>query len=172
MQGEAFDENLSHREKAQISDLWNSGYDWVGDFNGDGLADIASAIGAQVFIKFSTGTGFTQAVYNVPAIWAGTNFTQEEYDVPGNWGTAWYWTWAGDFNGDGRTDLLTAQDSAAFFKFKTDTGFNQVEALRPGINWGSDGRSWAGDFDGDGRDEIARATSGHVQIAYSDEIGH
>jgi hypothetical protein len=123
----------------------------VGDFNGDGLADIASALGTQVYLKLNTGL-------DGPA-----GFTQVIGVVPNNWGASEY-TWAGDFDGDGRADLLSGAGATAFFKFTTDAGFNEVEAFRPHFNWGGSGYGWVGDFDGDGRDDIARASGGNVYI--------
>jgi len=188
-----------------VPNTWSqSGYNWIGDFNGDGRDDIASAIGTQVYLKLCYPTGFTQVVHTVSNNWNstssgynwagdfngdgfadiasavntlvylklnnGTNgpagFTEITNSVPGNWNTPGY-NWAGDFNGDGRTDLLAANASTAFFKFKTATGFDEVEAFRQDLffTWGSGGTfAWVGDFDGDGRDDIARAVGGNVYV--------
>jgi hypothetical protein len=60
-------------------------FTWVGDFNGDGLMDVATRVGQDVYVYLSNGSGFVES-----PPWRG----------PANWGDAAH-TWLGDFNGDG-----------------------------------------------------------------------
>jgi hypothetical protein len=66
----------------------------VGDFNGDGKADIATFTNnaaADVFVATSTGTGFS-----------GTTVKWHDF-----FGLAGEFPYAGDFDGDGATDVVT-----------------------------------------------------------------
>lgn len=76
----------------------------MGDFNGDGLDDIASANGSTVYMKLSNGSGF----YN-----PGNEF------VNPTWGGA-EWTFAGDFTGDGVADIASARDGWVYVKVLND----------------------------------------------------
>lgn len=44
-----------------------SGFTWPGDFNGDGLIDIATANGGTIWVKRSTGSGFIQETWTTSA---------------------------------------------------------------------------------------------------------
>src|SRR5262245_66425935 len=75
-----------------VPNAWGgAAYTWVGDFNGDGKTDIASALSDQVFMHLSTGTGFVNETWFVSNVWAG----------PGS-------TWVCDLHGDGKTDVASA----------------------------------------------------------------
>lgn len=77
-------------------------YSWVGDFDGDGRDEIATAIGGKIYIK--------------KLILDNSSFTTETWTETANsWGNHNY-TWAGDFNGDGRTDIATASGGTIWVK--------------------------------------------------------
>jgi hypothetical protein len=138
-----------------------------GDFNGDGKEDIALA-GAPgwsgVPIAFSKGDG-TFTVVNKPLL-----------DFPG-WATAAPRMLAGDFNGDGRDDLLLTGGPGwttmpvAFSQ--GDGTFTTTNKNIPDVNsWTSNAalKAVVGDADGDGRaDLIMTGISGWgtIPVAFS-----
>lgn len=116
----------------------------VGDFNGDGLADVAihDRGTGDWFVGLSTGTEFAFTRWL-------TGF--------GNRGTGRESVFVGDFTGDGRTDVAIhdRQTGAWWIGRSTGTSF----ALEPwASNFGTGGqaeRIFIGDFTGDGRVDVA-----------------
>jgi hypothetical protein len=142
----------------------------TGDFNGDGRTDIALVGGAYwstVPVAFSNGDGsFT--VTNHPlsdfAIWAQDPRAARI---------------AGDFNGDGRTDIaLTGSEgwTSVPVAFSNGNGTFTVTAYWVGdfAGWSPWAKKLAGDFNGDGRTDIA-LTGGwgwsSVPVAFSNGNG-
>jgi hypothetical protein len=123
----------------------------VGDFNGDGHDD--------VLWRNSSGT-ITD--------WLGA----DQGSFVGNWtnanlnlSTSWQVVGTGDFNGDGRSDILWRDANGTITDWLgTANGgfvgnFNNA-AINLGNNWQVMG---VGDYNGDGRDDIAfRDSAGHV----------
>ena len=133
--------------------VWGgSGYNWVGDFNGDGKSDIASGVGSNLYLHLSTGTTLGTQIFSVPA-WGGIDYT-----------------WAGDFNGDGRTDIATAVGGNVHVYTSNGNGFDTqiwtVENL-----WGGAGYNWVGDFNGDGKSDIASGIGSNVYLRLSSGSG-
>ena len=124
----------------------------VGDFNGDGIPDLAMANygGNNVTVLLGNGSGgFTAAPGNPFAV--GT----------------WPWSVAvGDFNGDGVLDLATANsngDNVTVLLGNGSGGFTPA----PGspFSAGTNPRSVAvGDFNGDGILDLATANSGDNNV--------
>lgn len=139
-----------------VNGAWGThGYFYIGDFNGDGMSDIASATGGNVYLKLSNGSGFTNAIWPVDA----------------NWSTEPY-TWTADFNGDGRADIASAIGGSVYMKLSnpSGTGFvSQTWSVTP--QWGADGFYWVGDFNGDGMADIASALHGNVFMKLSNGTG-
>jgi len=116
----------------------------TGDFNGDGLTDIAGYSGANSiwYVNLSTGTGFLP----------NSSWTAHDGGKTNNL--------SGDFDGDGRTDLA-----------KYVSGTNWKVCLSSGTNFNKTGSGiWngtntsaancaVGDFNGDGRADIIRFIS-------------
>ncbi len=117
--------------------------DWtivVGDFNGDGMADLMNraASDGTFWLAQSTGSGFQNSY------WGGLLNSISWTDIT-----------AGDYNGDGRTDLVSrAQDGTWWASISTGTSFQNAYWGRwsNAVNWTD---VTAGDFNGDGLDDIA-----------------
>ncbi|MFI1197804.1 DUF2961 domain-containing protein [Micromonospora sp. NPDC020750] len=132
----------------------------VGDVNGDGRADIITFTrgdAADVYVALSTGSGFGPGVKWHDHFAVGT-------EMPA----------VGDFNGDGRDDIVT------FTQGSTGDAF---VSLSDGTRFVEDGWKWhdnfaigtelpaVGDVNGDGRDDIVaftRGGTGDVFVSLSD----
>jgi hypothetical protein len=121
----------------------------AGDFNNDGLTDIAeieSAAGmSRIVVRTSYGSGL-----NLQRIWA---------DRAGKFEYARQWL-PGDYNHDGRDDLAVAWrdgDRVTISVFpSTGLAFSDVEHWATQDNpWDWNARWTVGDFDNDGRADIA-----------------
>ena len=151
-----------------VDDHWGAGnYTFAGDFNGDGMDDIASANGSTVFMKLgSPGTICTTP----PAGSHCERFTSSTwYGASNQWGSGDY-TYAGDFNGDGRADIASMYGSTAYMKLSTGSGFTSAAWPINGT-WGGHGYTFAGDFNGDGLHDIATAIGNRVYLKYSTGTG-
>jgi hypothetical protein len=132
----------------------------IGDFNGDGKADIvafARGSSGDVSVALSDGTKFQPAT-----LWH--DFFSINDEIPA----------VGDFNGDGKDDIAT---------FTRGTAGNLYIALSDGTKFNGTSVLWAtnfsvsaeipgaGDFNGDGKSDVitfTRGTAGHVYAGTSD----
>ncbi|WP_158888180.1 FG-GAP-like repeat-containing protein [Amycolatopsis anabasis] len=133
------------------------------DFNGDAKDDVGSyffGIGGQT-IAYSTGSGFANAA---AAAAKGKRVAAM---------SSWDELLSGDFNGDGKADLVSfsASDSKSVeVALSTGSGF-AAETLWHGNFPTSYQYTAVGDFNGDGKDDIARFTrgdAGRVYVSLSD----
>jgi hypothetical protein len=113
----------------------------VGDFNGDGKSDLATAnrTNDNVSVLLGTGTG---------SFGTATNFAV---------GSSPYSVTVGDFNGDGKSDLATANLSSNNVSVLLGTGtgsFGTATNFTVGISPRS---VTVGDFNGDGKSDLAVA---------------
>jgi hypothetical protein len=131
------------------------GYNWSGDFDGDGRADLASNYNNMIWVKRSTGS-------------ATSGFVQEEWlTTAGHWGTPG-WVWIGDFNGDGKADIATAASGCVFVYVSKGTSFIEENWSCAEPHWGgSPDYNFVGDFNGDGRADIASAYNQNVWVHLS-----
>ncbi len=121
-------------------------YTWTGDFNGDGLTDIASRKKGKIYMHLSTGTSFINKVWPVPDNWGESKFT-----------------WTGDFNGDGLTDIATKKGNKLYVYKSTGVSFTSSEQVVP-YGWGSSKRTWVGEFNGDGQSDIVSVSDDRDEL--------
>ena len=114
----------------------------TGDFNGDGRDDI--------LWRHSSG---------LVSEWLGTlngGFSDNFANASASVATSWHIAGIGDFNGDGKDDILWRHDSGFITNWlaEADGGFTPNN----GNAWSSADASWqveaTGDYNGDGRDDI------------------
>jgi hypothetical protein len=136
--------SLSHEHWAIRRGTWLNSTQWVpGDFDGDGRTDIVGIWNdggqASFAVYRSTGAGFA----------AHTQWLVRD----GGWADTIKWN-VGDFNNDGRDDLLAAWNDggATTLTVRLSTGstfFQQHWAVRQG-GWANDTQWLTGNFDGSG----------------------
>jgi hypothetical protein len=114
----------------------------VGDFNGDGRDDLIHMVGPDyVHPWLSRDDGTFDVTTSQP--WPGYGIEAGSWQV-------------GDFNGDGRDDLIhmVGPDYVHPWLSRGDGSFG-VAAFRPWEGYGIEAGSWqVGDFNGDGKDDL------------------
>ncbi len=146
---------------------------WFGDFNGDGRTDIASRFPGQSgvllmhFAQVDDQGNFTGFGTTFPA-WTATPGSAT-IEVP----TAW----VGDFNGDGKADLLAwvidagGEQFRMYFANDTATNFDDkgiwvCPRIYSGGPWFS-----LGDFNGDGRTDVFSVAGGERHLCLANAAG-
>jgi hypothetical protein len=133
-----------------VTNAWgNGGYNWSGDFDGDGYWDVASAHGGNVYLKLNRQSGFSNEVWPVSAEWGGDGYT-----------------FVGDFDGNGRADIASMSGGTAYVKLSTGGSFVS-QAWPISAEWGGAAYTFAADFNGDRRTDIASAHGGQVFVKLS-----
>lgn len=141
-------------ETWNVAGRWgDAAYTFVGDFNNDGKADIASGYGSTMYMSISTGAGFKDDAWQAPLAWGGAGYS-----------------WVGDFDGDGFVDdIATANGGSVSIAFSNGNGFDVRTGKIPN-QWGQAGYAWAADFDRDGKTDIASANNCSVAYMRSDGL--
>jgi hypothetical protein len=121
----------------------------VGDFNGDGNADIVVlhglSVAASLFLGNGTGT-FRQPIQVVPAYPAATVSTGEVFGETAV---------AADFNGDGREDLAVAGTLSSVVPILLGNGDGGFQGQGPDATGDAPISVAVGDFNGDGIPDLA-----------------
>ena len=86
-----------------------------------------------------------------------------------HWGAADY-TWVADFNGDGKSDIASANGGNVYLYLSSGLDF-VLQAWTVPNAWGAAGYTWVADFNGDGKADIASANSGDVYMHLSTGSG-
>ncbi|MGP9018929.1 FG-GAP-like repeat-containing protein [Streptomyces sp. BR1] len=141
----------------------------TGDYNGDGRADMAALYGySDGSVKLFTALGKADGGFEAPTASWGSG--------PGNWAFGNMTMRSGDFNGDGRDDLVVwysyGNGSDQLFTFTADIrgGFNAPLASQyaaPGNYNVNNMKFTVGDFNGDGRSDLGVLygySDNHVQL--------
>jgi len=137
----------NQRWATQQGGFWNNQKWLVGDFNGDGLDDLAKVFNdgnqASIDVHLSNGSNFT----------IGRWATRQ-----GGFANNQKWL-VGDFNGDGRDDFANVfndanQASINVYLSNGNSLENVVWATQQG-GFSEDQKWLTGDFNGDGRDDLA-----------------
>ena len=122
----------------------------TGDFNGDGIQDVASATEGGIVLLFGNTAG---------------SFTNSTIVNTGKLVTT---AIAGDFNGDGKADALVQQGDGSFKTFfgGASGSLSAGPSFTPGNSLLYIGNT-VGDFDGDGKLDVAFGHNGlQIQILY------
>ena len=119
----------------------------VGDFNADGLPDIAIASTGNVSVFLNQGTGLFSAAVGYPA------------------GTGAYAIAVGDFNLDGKADLAVANVNSQNLSILMGAGDGTFGSPGNTLAGGTPQAVAVGDFNGDGRPDFASAVTGTSNYA-------
>jgi len=122
------------------------GWNPVGDFNGDGKVDVMMIqTGTAGYVNYAT----TDNVFQTVPI-SGMHFNTASP----------IWNLVGDFNGDGKTDVLMIESgTTGYVNYATDNGFSSVRVTGMHFNTGG---AWniVGDFNGDGKADVLMIQTG------------
>ncbi len=155
------DGNMAGSASSQYIDGTNNLYDcslhigyfqllvWLGDYNGDGKTDIATWNGTgNIKVYFSQLDTYGNFGFSAPFLW------DAQLHSTSHWGPL---IWTGDFNGDGKTDLLSWTSSTEM-KLHITTGDRFIIST-PNIDQYYSGGTFGplinvGDFNGDGKTDV------------------
>jgi stage II sporulation protein D len=121
----------------------------VGDLNGDRFPDLMAI----------TSGGVASMIYG-----NGATGVKAVTTVAGSWSRADWLRGAGDFNADGRLDVITRSGSNLYVHLRTANGFAARKLIGTGFS-GVSSITAVGDVDGDKRgDLVTRSKAGRLQL--------
>jgi RHS repeat-associated protein len=128
----------------------------IGDFDGDGLADLAqrynsSSVPTYANIYYSTGTGF----HENQLTFAGSAVSGEKWLI-------------GDVTGDGRSDFVKIFTQGAVKKLYVFPGGAQADVSYDWGSWTTSSTDWAiADVNGDGLADLINTTASKADVLIS-----
>lgn len=138
----------------------------IGDFNGDGKDDVVAFGHNGHDVAISTGTSFDANLWNGNA----------EFSANGGWNDYNKYTkLVGDFNGDGKDDIVGFHNDGTYVGTSTGTSFvtwSWTNAFS--VNDGMEQRKYprmVGDFNGDGMDDIIGFGHNTITVGISNGMG-
>ena len=160
--------------EAAANTRWHDGYSpskggWnlshhvrtTGDVDGDGRADLVGFGDAGVYVARSKGAGFAPV-----EAWTA-DFTAQN----GGWSVTDHPRMTGDFDGDGKDDLLAFGHYGALVARSTGSGFAPAQMWLESFGylhgWRVQHVRRVGDVNGDGKDDIVGFGQDSVQVALS-----
>jgi uncharacterized protein YkwD len=130
-----------------------AGQSLVGDFNGDGKADLALVGAGGVTVALSNGSTLAK-----PAPWATSPFYGSKA------------TLAGDVTGDGKADLVAVNAGQTFVMPSTGTGFGPAVGWSNSAFYGTRG-TFLADVNGDGKADLVAINDSSVWVMLSTGSG-
>lgn len=130
----------------------------TGDWNGDGLTDIARFGNDKVTFASSTGVGF-EHLTSIPNLTSAFGYSDAKV----------FPVIVGDWNGDGRTDFARVHGNGVLFFVSDGKSFRQIFNL-PDLSLGqgyTDADTFpivTGDWNGDGRTDFARVHGNGIRF--------
>jgi len=113
---------------------------WVGDFDGDGLSDVASQASSGQAVQMQLSNGLSASLSS----WNGALDTSTQ-EV----------NYVGDFDADGKSDIISrAGATAANVHYANSTGTNFEISNWTAQLHSNKKRNFIGDFNGDGRSDV------------------
>ena len=156
----------------------------VGDFNGDGKDDIIGFRNNDVLVGLSTGSSFSNSVWTTGFTYLGSGYEESTYP-----------RMIGDFNGDGKDDIIgfgydaIAVGLSTGSTFAISTWLSKQEFSKTGVNQGNPDDDWIVDnreigvvsiqefigahelviidMNNDGKDDIVGFGEDGVYVSYS-----
>ncbi len=154
-----FDKNQNIADIPIQSNCYPSKCVWVADFNGDGLSDVCSVVGATVYMNFGDAVNGLDTVIEqyCPDVYEGSTFVA-------------------DFTGDGLADIFSCNPTTGYLTVSnwsdsTTAGFRAAIPIS-GMSFSipqqpNQTYTWVSDYNGDGLADILAYVGGATFIYYA-----
>lgn len=149
----------------------------VGDFNADGVDDIALSAGSHIYVVYGRATRFATPVFRLSDLTPETGLIIRDRSYAGLLGRNVFIRGGGDFNGDGIDDIATSGYQWTNVIFGRAGGYPgpvDIESLDATTGYTMTGYTiggeaplaMIGDINGDGRDDFATGDAGEAGSVY------